>query len=148
MCQQSRFDKDKVKETRKPTTVYKIVEVLHNNSSCVRSYYQQTAIELGFVHRKCSLAAFRDSIGRLKMINRVSWNDDKFGVKEIYSEGIHAFPTLDIAEARINDQYTNPSHGHTEMILECEIPAWSGVIYGFDGQTLVTNRIKYVKLIK
>ena len=140
MCQISYKSENKVKELRKPMTVYKVIEQRTGIVSVMRSFYMtHNVIRLGKMPNACSLEKFR------KAIAKAALGDD--GLIQLTNEGFHAYVTLDIARMEMRNRGSDAARGWNAVILECEIPAWSGVIYGFDGRTVVTNRIKYVRTV-
>jgi hypothetical protein len=144
MCQYSRAKIDKVCKTLRMRKVYKVVEIAGGK---VRSYYQYTDINLGGTVSKCTLTEFKKAISKLSQVSHLNDRIKTF-VKEIKGEGIHAFPSLTEARKALKTDYTEPCPGYASMILECEIPSGSGVIRGYGENTIVTNRIKYVRLIR
>ena len=145
MCQISNIKRDKVRELRVPMTVYKIVEQDPRDSSRIRSFYKLKRITIG---ETANVQSFR------KFKRAIKWKIDNSNLVsqfKVEGEGIHAYPNIDAVNNAVIR--SRAACDWNLAILECEIPAWSGVINGTwsdrkEVLTLVTNRIKYVRIIK
>ena len=155
MCQASNFKTERVITLKKPMTVYKVAEIERKSGQIV-SYYRRAGISIGETQIVSTLETFKIAVdsARESKKNLVHKNIQYYWVT---GQGIHAVQDLETCEDIINSGHKYWHHvlheGHDAIIIECKIPAQSGVVRGlwYDDMktpTLVTNKIKYVKIIK
>jgi len=148
MCQLTDKNKFKVEILEKPMTVYKLAEYSRRiwSRSKLRAYYQQTSIELGKTMTKFCAEDFAQKVAKA---------DPQFDGSYIRldEQGIHACPNKRDVEVTKSTTFPRIDPAWTMVVLECVIPKGSAIVRGVwsdwkDVRTIVTNRIKYVRILK